>query len=105
MHKIGRIRSKIERERDYSSSYSIVECQGYRKKTIVRPMVIFTQVKQPTSRSSEKGKKLQLSLPSDTPSQSQDVTHSGEEDDELVHLDKVITLPMYDLNNLTLEKM
>lgn len=56
-------------------------------------------------RSSEKGKQLQLSLPNDTPSQSQDVTHAGEKDDKSVSLDEVITLPKYYLNNLTLEKM
>ena len=53
--------------------------------------MISTQVHQPGSRSSDKGKQLQLSLPSDTPSWSdQDVTHLGE-DDESIRFDEVIT--------------
>ena len=67
--------------------------------------MISTLVKQQKLWSSEKSKQLQLSLPNDTPSSSQDVTHAEEEDDESVNLDEVITLPKYDLNNLKLEKM
>ena len=67
--------------------------------------VVFTLVQHPILRSSENGKQFQLSLPSHTPSRSQDMNHAAKEDDELVNLDEVITLPKYDLNNLTLEQI
>ena len=63
------------------------------------------QEKRHVSRLVEKGKQLQISLPSDTTPQSQIVAQQDKMVEESIRLDEVITLPMYDLNNLTLEQM
>ena len=57
------------------------------------------------SRLIEKGKQFQISLPSDTTPRSQIMTQLEEMEDESISLDEVIMLPMYDLNNLILEKI
>ena len=66
--------------------------------------IIYEPLQHPKERSIEKGKQLQLSLSRSTPFRSQDVTHVEKDDDESLNLDEVITLPKYDLNNLTLDK-